>query len=129
MAEVDDDVKIRPDGLLSVGRLADATGVSTRSIRYYEEQGLIESQRTDSGHRRFDPEAVERVKLIQRLFSAGLSSKEIRPVLPCMVDESARTSLLVDVLREYRERLAQEIRDKRETVRILDTVIDEYDTV
>lgn len=128
MALVDVDVKNAVD-LLSVGRLAEASGVSTRSIRYYEEQGLLESQRTESGHRRFEPEAVERVILIQRLFSAGLSSREIQPVLPCMVDESARTSLLVDVLRDYRERLAQEIRKQRETVRILDEVIDEYDTV
>lgn len=129
MSAIDVDVKIPTGELLSVGRLAEATGVSTRSLRYYEEQGLIESQRTESGHRRFDPEAVERVVLIQRLFSAGLSSREIGPVLPCMVDESARTSLLVDVLRDYRERLAQEIRKQRETVRILDEVIDEYDTV
>lgn len=127
---VDDvDVRSLATGWLSIGRLADATGVSTRSIRYYEEQGLIESRRTGSGHRRFKPETAERIVLIQRLFSAGLSSKEIHPVLPCMVDESARTSLLVDVLREYRERLAQEIRKQRETVRILDAVIDEYDTV
>ena len=129
MSAVDVDVKISAGEMLSVGRLAEASGVSTRSIRYYEEQGLLESQRTHSGHRRFDPETVERVVLIQRLFSAGLSSREIEPVLPCMVDESARTSLLVDVLRDYRERLAQEIRKQRETVRILDEVIDEYDTV
>ena len=129
MSAVDVDVKIPAGEMLSVGRLAEASGVSTRSIRYYEEQGLLESQRTHAGHRRFDPETVERVLLIQRLFSAGLSSREIEPVLPCMVDESARTSLLVDVLRDYRERLAQEIRKQRETVRILDEVIDEYDTV
>ena len=92
------DVKIPPGQMLSIGRLASASGVSTRSLRYYEEQGLIGAQRTDSGHRRFEPEAVDRVVLIQRLFSAGLSSKEIEPVLPCMVDESARTSLLVDGL-------------------------------
>lgn len=129
MSQVDVDVKVPANRLLSVGRLAEASGVSTRSIRYYEEQGLLESQRTESGHRRFDPETVDRVILIQRLFAAGLSSREILPVLPCMVDESARTSLLVDVLREYRERVAREIRKQRETVRILDEVIDEYDTV
>lgn len=129
MSEVDAHVKPTADEMLSVGRLAEASGVSARSLRYYEEQGLLESKRTRSGHRRFDPDAVERVRLIQRLFSAGLSSREVEPVLPCMVDESARTSLLVDVLRDYRERLAQQIRKQRETVRILDEVIDEYDTV
>lgn len=129
MAKPDADVKIASRGLLSVGKVAEASNVSTRSIRYYEEQGLLESQRTESGHRRFTPETVDRVILIQRLFAAGLTSREIEPVLPCMVDESARTPLLVDVLREYRERVAQEVRKQRETVRMLDEVIDEYDTV
>jgi len=129
MAPDDADVKITGCELLSVGKVAEASSVSTRSIRYYEEQGLLESQRTDAGHRRFTPETIDRVILIQRLFAAGLTSREIEPVLPCMIDESARTSLLVDVLREYRERVAQEIRKQRETVRILDEVIDEYDTV
>ena len=129
MEEVNTDVNNSTGELLSIGSLADASGVSTRSIRYYEQQGLIESQRTDSGHRRFDPLTIDRVILIQRLYAAGLSSKEIEPVLPCMMDESARTSLLVDLLRDYRQRLAREIRKQRETIRILDEVIDEYDTV
>lgn len=122
------DATVAGGDVLSVGRLADASGVSTRSIRYYEEQGLLESRRTQAGHRRFAPETVDRVILIQRLFAAGLSSREIEPVLPCMVDESTRTSLLVDVLRDHRERLAHEIRKQRETVRILDEVIEEFDT-
>src|SRR5690625_4854794 len=129
MAPDDADVKITGCELLSVGKVAEASSVSTRSIRYYEEQGLLESQLTAAGHRRCTPETIVRVILIQRLFAAGLTSREIEPVLPCMIDESARTSLLVDVLREYRERVAQEIRKQRETVRILDEVIDEYDTV
>lgn len=129
MEEVNTDVNNSTGELLSIGSLADASGVSTRSIRYYEQQGLIESQRTDSGHRRFEPLTIDRVILIQRLYAAGLSSKEIEPVLPCMMDESARTSLLVDLLRDYRQRLAREIRKQRETIRILDEVIDEYDTV
>jgi hypothetical protein len=129
MEELHTDVNNSAGELLSIGSLAAASGVSTRSIRYYEQQGLIESHRTDSGHRRFDLLTIDRVILIQRLYAAGLSSKEIEPVLPCMMDESARTSLLVDLLRDYRQRLAREIRKQRETIRILDEVIDEYDTV
>lgn len=129
MSGADVDVTISGGALLSVGKVAEASNVSTRSIRYYEEQGLLESQRTEAGHRRFAPEVIDRVILIQRLYAAGLTSREIEPVLPCMIDESVRTSLLVDVLREYRDRVVQEIRKQRETVRILDEVIDEYDTV
>lgn len=127
MVKVDTDVRFKSDGLLAIGDLAHRTGVSPRSIRYYEEQGLLVSERTGSGHRRFVPESVERVVLIQHLFAAGLSSGDIYPILPCMLDESQRTHLLMEELRRHRDRLAQEVRKQQETVNILNEVIDEYD--
>ncbi|MEU6716808.1 MerR family transcriptional regulator [Nonomuraea sp. NPDC046802] len=127
MVEVDTDVKFKSGELLTIGQLAEATGVSTRSIRYYEDQGLVVSQRTPSGHRRFAEECIERIVLIQHLFAAGLTSATIEPLLPCMLDESQRTEFLIDELRRHRERLDREIRRQQETVRILDEVITEYD--
>lgn len=127
MVKVDTDVRFKSETLLPIGDLARRTGVSPRSIRYYEEQGLLVSERTGSGHRRFAPESVERVVLIQHLFAAGLSSGDIYPILPCMLDESQRTRLLMDELRRHRNRLAQEVRKQQETISILNEVIDEYD--
>lgn len=113
-----------PGFALSIGELSDRTGVSPRSLRYYEEQGLLTPQRTAAGHRRFDAEAVDRVLLTQRLFTAGLSSTEIRPVLPGLVDEEHRTGNLVAALREHRARLQQEIARQLDTIDILDEVIE-----
>jgi len=127
MVKVDIDVRFKSDELLSIGTLAAASGVSARSLRYYEEQGLLMAQRTQSGHRRFDPEAVGRVVLIQRMFAAGLTSAEINPVLPCMLDECPRTEFLISELRRHRDRLALEIRKQQETLRSLEDVIGEYD--
>ncbi|WP_428965899.1 MerR family transcriptional regulator [Micromonospora fluostatini] len=127
MAAVDTGVRDRTGAALSIGQLATASGVSSRSLRYYEEQGLIVAHRTESGHRRYDPACVDRVVLIQRMFAAGLSSAAIAPILPCMLDESKRTAFLVGELRRHRDRLAAEVRRQQETVRILDEVIDEYD--
>ena len=111
----------------SIGDLAALTGVSPRSLRYYEEQGLLSARRTPAGHRRYDHEAVDRVVLVQRLFSAGLTSTEIRPVLPGMVAEEHRTGALVSALRGYRDRLQQEVARQLDTIDILDEVIDEQD--
>ena len=111
----------------SIGDLAALTGVSPRSLRYYEEQGLLSARRTPAGHRRYDHEAVDRVVLVQRLFSAGLTSTEIRPVLPGMVAEEHRTGALVSALRGYRDRLQQEVARQLDTIDILDEVIDERD--
>ncbi|HLT60581.1 MAG TPA: MerR family transcriptional regulator [Microlunatus sp.] len=71
------------DGLIKIGDLAARTGVSVRSVRYYEEQGLLRSRRTPSGHRHYTEDDVERVRFLQDLFAAGLSSRAIREVLPC----------------------------------------------
>lgn len=127
MVKLDANVKCKSAPQLSIGELAEAAGVSTRAVRYYEQHGLVSAQRTPAGHRRFTPETVERVKLIQRMYSAGLSSTSIRPLLPCMVDESQRSKLLIRELRHQRDRLIEQIRQQQETVRILNEVINEYD--
>jgi DNA-binding transcriptional MerR regulator len=68
---------------MRIGELAARAGVSTRSLRYYEQQRLLPAERTSTGQRRYSELAVDRVKLIQRLFSANLSSRTIAELLPC----------------------------------------------
>ncbi|BCY09270.1 MerR family transcriptional regulator [Actinoplanes sp. L3-i22] len=85
---------------MRIGDLATRTQVSVRALRYYEEQGLLASTRSESGQRRYRDTAVSRVQLIQQLYGAGLSSKTIAELLPC-VDAKVSTP-------ESRERLAAE---------------------
>ncbi|MFC4145825.1 MerR family transcriptional regulator [Micromonospora mangrovi] len=110
---------------MRIGELAGRTGVSARSIRYYEQQGLLVSRRTASGQRLFAEAAVERVRLIQRLFDAGLSSKRMYELLPCMTNPDIRTSWLTDRLREERGRIVAEMAQLAATVSALDGVIDD----
>ncbi len=60
---------------MRIGELSQRTGVSQRSLRYYEEQGLLSSSRSDSGQRHYSDAAVQRVSLIRQLFGAGMSSR------------------------------------------------------
>lgn len=68
---------------MRIGELSKRTGVSPRSLRYYEEQGLLTSSRSDAGQRHYSDAEVQRVSLIQQLFDAGMSSRVIATVLPC----------------------------------------------
>jgi DNA-binding transcriptional MerR regulator len=68
---------------MQIGELSMATGVSTRALRYYEDQGLLRSERRPNGYREYGSDAVPVVAFIQDLYSAGLPSKVIRDVLPC----------------------------------------------
>ncbi|GIF10285.1 MerR family transcriptional regulator [Actinoplanes teichomyceticus] len=69
---------------MRIGDLAARAGVSVRSVRYYEEQGLLTSVRSPSGQRHYTDHEVDRVAFIQRLYTAGLSSRTIAELLPCV---------------------------------------------
>jgi DNA-binding transcriptional MerR regulator len=71
---------------MRIGELASRTGVSERSLRYYEEQGLLAPARTPSGYRVYAESDVDVVRHVQMLLAAGLNTAFIREVLPCMVD-------------------------------------------
>ncbi|MFJ5985463.1 MerR family transcriptional regulator [Lentzea sp. NPDC092896] len=69
---------------MRIGELSKRTGVSPRSLRYYEEQGLLTSSRSDAGQRHYSDAEVDRVSLIRQLFDAGMPSRVIATVLPCV---------------------------------------------
>lgn len=67
---------------MRIGELAERTGASVRSLRYYEQQGMLTSERSASGQRHYDDRAVDRVLLIRQFFAAGMNSKVIAELLP-----------------------------------------------
>lgn len=127
MTVLDTHVTLAQLGSFSIGELSLRTGVSQRSLRYYEAQGLLEPMRTPLGHRRFDAADVVRVRLVQRLFGAGLSSGEIAPLLPALLGEAGADGGAVEELRAHRRRLGEEIDRLRDTAEILDEVIEGCD--
>ncbi|UNZ19830.1 MerR family transcriptional regulator [Streptomyces sp. 891-h] len=97
---------------MRIGELAQATGVSARSLRYYEEQGLIRSNRTVGGWRDFDASMTERVVLIQHLLAAGLCSATIGELLPCLeAPPEERTGVMEALLAQEVRRLEAKRRD------------------
>ena len=115
------------DGM-RIGELARRTGVSERSLRYYEQQGLLVARRTAGGHREYPEMAVDRVVHIQELFAAGLHSRTIYKILPCMRDSDGgpsetATPLLVEELTSDRERIDRMITDLLRSREVLDEVI------
>ncbi|MEU6223031.1 MerR family transcriptional regulator [Streptomyces sp. NPDC047042] len=79
---------------MRIGELAERAGVSTRALRYYEEQLLLSPERTSGGHRVYPETAVDRVKIIQQLYTAGLGSRLIADLLPAIEARSMGPELL-----------------------------------
>ena len=109
--------------MIKIGDLAARCGVSTRALRYYEEQGLLPAGRTGGGQRYYPEAAVDRVGLIQQLFAAGLSSRSLTVLLPCVDAQEASEEALA-LLRTERDRIDRQIRDLIGTRDRLDGVID-----
>jgi DNA-binding transcriptional MerR regulator len=113
---------------MKIGELARRTGVSERSQRYYEEQGMLVSDRTSGGQRDYPEQAVDRVIRIQELYAAGLHSKTIARMLPCMRDADGgpseiATPKLVAELTAERDRIDLMIIDLSTSRDVLNDVI------
>ncbi len=107
---------------MRIGELAARTGASARSLRYYEDQELLAAERSRSGQRHFPDSAVDRVRLIRQLFAAGLPSRSIAELLPCVADGRA-TPELIERLAAERDRIDRQIGDLQGTRDRLDAVI------
>jgi DNA-binding transcriptional MerR regulator len=107
---------------MRIGELAEQAGVSVRSLRYYEEQGLLAPTRSGSGQRHYPEAAAERVALIQQLYQAGLSSKTIADLMPC-VDARESTPESRARLAAERDRIDRQIRELTDTRDRLDALI------
>lgn len=67
---------------MRIGQLADAAGVSAKTVRYYESEGLLhEPDRTPSGYRDYDADTVDRLAFIRHAQAAGLTLRQIREIL------------------------------------------------
>jgi MerR family transcriptional regulator, redox-sensitive transcriptional activator SoxR len=89
---------------LSVGQVAERMRIAPSAVRWYDDHGLLPSERTPSNHRRFFPDVCCRVAMIQAAQSVGLSIVEIREALaflpPRQVPSPADWERLASHLRE-----------------------------
>ncbi|MEV6930112.1 MerR family transcriptional regulator [Dactylosporangium sp. NPDC051485] len=67
---------------MRIGALARAAGTTTRTLRYYEQEGLLTSARTPAGYRDYDPAAEHRVRNVRELLALGFTIADVREFLP-----------------------------------------------
>ena len=100
---------------MRIGELSERTETPRRLLRYYEEQGLIVSRRLPNGYRDYDEYNVDRVLQIRGLLDAGLPTRIIKQILPCL--DKPRTIYFPDAtpemlatLEHERDRMTERIR-------------------
>ncbi|MET7802441.1 MerR family transcriptional regulator, partial [Streptomyces decoyicus] len=70
---------------MRIGELAELAGVSTRSLRYYEAQGLLRARRAANGYREYGDEDLRMVREIRSLLELGFGLEETRPIVECPI--------------------------------------------
>ncbi|MBA2945979.1 helix-turn-helix domain-containing protein [Streptomyces himalayensis] len=92
------------DGRLSIGELAEHAGVTVKTVRFYSDRGLLpEAARSAGGHRRYGPEAIDRLRLIRSLRTLDLPVTDIDRVLD---REDALEDVIAGQLKELGSQLA-----------------------
>lgn len=112
---------------LSIKDVADETGLSIHTLRYYERIGLLDPvHRLPNGHRRYDGNDLRRIDFLKRLRSTGMRISEMQAYVelyragPSTLDERLR------VLVAHREAVQQQINELCDTLAFLDEKIERY---
>ena len=79
------------DGLLTISEIARRSGVAASALRFYEQRGLIRSERAGSGHRRYPRAVLRRIAFIVFAQKIGLSLDEIAAELAKLPADRAPT--------------------------------------
>ncbi|BCQ29452.1 MerR family transcriptional regulator (plasmid) [Caballeronia sp. NK8] len=113
--------------LLTIGQLSQLTGASVRSLRHYDEHGLLASVRASNGYRMFPEKAVTQVKQIQRMIATGFTIDDIRGFPDCMLlIEGARScDQITEVQRIRLEAIERQIADlEKRRARLVKTLLE-----
>lgn len=95
---------------LTIGEVAERSGVATSALRFYETKGLIQSERTDGNQRRYPRAVLRRVALIRAGQEVGLSLAELAQALDRLPHDKTPTKADWERLsRSWRSRLDGQI--------------------
>jgi len=91
---------------MRIRELAARAGTTTRTLRYYEEQGLLPAARSANGYRAYDEHHVRLVREIRSLQSIGFSLEDVRPFVECLLAGHEAGDECQDSVEVYRRKLA-----------------------
>jgi len=97
-----------------IGEVARRSGVPAKTLRYYEDIGLLGAPpRTASGYRQFDDGVLERLAFIRSAQAVGLTLGEIRGIIALRDDGETPCGHVLELLRQRSQEISHTIRDLR----------------
>jgi DNA-binding transcriptional MerR regulator len=90
-----------------IGELAERAGTSTRTLRYYEQHGLVRARRSANGYRIYDEAELRVVHEIRALLAVGFGLDDIRPFVACLRAGNVSGDVCPDSVAVLRRKLAE----------------------
>ena len=95
---------------MNIGEVADRSGLPPKTIRYYEDIGLVRPLRHDNGYRAFREHDLHKLAFLGRARTLGFSIEDCRTLLGLYEDETRESAQVKAVAEEHLETIDEKIR-------------------
>jgi DNA-binding transcriptional MerR regulator len=115
---------------LSIGEVAELTGLSVHALRFYEREGLLLSQhvpRGTGGHRRFDPDEVHWLRICSKLRASGMPLAEIGRLAELVREGPGNEDERLELLRAQKRRVERQLADLGDCLRVISRKVGVYE--
>lgn len=109
---------------MNIGDVATQTGLPAKTIRYYEDIGLIKPMRDDNGYRRFRDQEVHKLNFLGRARALGFTIEDCRTLLALYEDETRASADVKQVARDHLAQIEAKIVDLKAMRDTLSHLID-----
>ncbi len=109
---------------MNIGDVATRSGLPAKTIRYYEDIGLVKPLRDTNGYRTFREIELHKLAFLGRARALGFSIEDCRNLLQLYEDESRTSAEVKEIAASHLERIRQKIVDLREMSDTLSNLID-----
>lgn len=108
---------------MSIGTVAAKSGLPAKTIRYYEDIGLLTPPRRDNGYRSYREQELHKLKFLHRARSLGFTIDECRQLLSLYEDESRASSDVKALARQHLKEVDAKIQELQGMKSTLETLI------
>ena len=113
-----------PDREHTIGEAASLTGLAVKTVRYYDDCGLIRAHRKPNGYRVYRQREIQLLSFVQRARALGFSLDECRSLLSLYLDRHRASADVKRLAKQRREEIDRRIAELSELKKLLDTLIE-----
>jgi len=109
---------------MNIGEAAKATGLPVKTIRYYEEIGLVGVLRSDNGYRRFGDLEIHKLRFVQRARNLGFSVEDCRTLLSLYEDDARESAEVKEIASKHLAEIDAKLAELRNLRHVLAHLIE-----